>query len=223
MRAGAARTAAARAAVLGSVAAAVLVAGAGPAAACSPPDEAEFNEVVAPARAAGTADQTYVGVVERRVVAHAPMVPILTTRRSVAVASRTWGDVSGVELPDRRHGGYFSHLLTFVSFCPAAPAPRTGDVTMTAVVERADGTARSMWMAEERYRFDPTFPDGLTGEQDAALAARFGPPQVLPAPGPVSLLGWWLWAWLPWLVIGGVAALGVMGVRRVRRRRAQQA
>lgn len=65
-----------------------------------------------------------------------------------------------------------------------------------------------MWVAEERYRYDPpAFPGGLTAGQEDALPERFGRPHILHAPQAASALLWALWAWLPWLVLGVVTAV----------------
>ena len=160
--------------------------------ACSPGEEAVFGEVVA--RGADV-DRTpvHLGVIEQRVVAHAAPVPLLTSRRSVWVVSRTWGDVDGSVPGPQRHSGHLATLFRFISNCPARPAPRTGDVMMTAVVESSSGAARQQhWMAEEPYSFDPTFEGGLTTVQEEALTARFGSPEHLSKPSPGRLVAWWL-------------------------------
>jgi hypothetical protein len=180
-----------------------------PAEACTPPEVAPFNDVVEPRPDVEESPSSFVGVVERHVVVHAPAVPVLSTSRSVWVRSRVWGDVSGVAVPDRRHGEYFGAVFRIVSFCPAPPAPRSGDVTMTAVVEHDDGTRRSIRMASEPNRLDPTFPGGLTDQQRAALDARFGAPDVAATPPRRSLIAWWLWVWRPWLIIAAMTAIAV--------------
>ncbi len=194
--------------------AALLMLGASPAAACSPPASAVFDWVLDPEVETG---ETYLGVVERRVLAHAPPVPIVSSSRSVWVGSRVWGDVSGVDTSARRHGSYLGDLWEFVSFCPASPSPRTGDSTMSVVVGSPSRGPTTVWLAESHNSFDPTFEGGLTTAQEEALSARFGPPRFLDDPTRVSQVLLWLWTWQTWIILG-TAFVGFVMLLRLWRR-----
>jgi hypothetical protein len=180
----------------------------GPAAACTPADEVTFAEVTA-APDPGTLDR-YLGVVQQPVVVSAPPFPLLTSRRSLVATATIWGDLDGAYIPEQRFATVLELPLRLLGSCPAAPRPGTGDVTLTAVYERTDGRTGWRWVSPEAYRFDPTFTGGLTSDQVGALTTRFGPPTVVDPPSWGSFLGWWLWAWMPWLVLlagAGVVAL----------------
>jgi hypothetical protein len=173
--------------------------------ACSPAYLPELGDVLAsePGEVVRSGDWPVVvdGMVERRAIASAPMVPLVTSRRTVLVPVRRWGEPAGFDLPGPTLRGEWVPLVGAFAFCGTAPRPRLGDAELWAI----DGADGRHTVIAGTVVFDPTIPGGVTEALAGELATRFGPPTELAVPATTIAAAWLQVLWPLVLVVGAVA------------------